>query len=254
MKVTILQTDIKWAQPDDNQAAAERLISNNRGSDLYVLPEMWSTGFLTNPEEGSLNINFQESLDWMKETAFENHCSICGSLSVTTPQKQYRNRQYFVLPNGDYYYYDKRHLFQYGGEDTYYTSGSTRVIAKYKNIRFLLQTCYDLRFPVWMRYKEDYDAIIIVANWPQNRRSAWDTLIKARAIENQCYVIGVNRIGFDKQCTYNGGSAIIDAKGSYLSKTTDNREQAVTAEIDLQQLNSFRSKFPVLKDRDIFNI
>ncbi|CCY80278.1 hydrolase YafV [Prevotella sp. CAG:1185] len=254
MKVTILQTDIKWAQPNENQVAANRLISNSPGSDLYVLPEMWSTGFITNPKKFSKNINFNESLDWMKETAQSNHCVLCGSLSITTPQNQYKNRLYFVLPNGDYYYYDKHHLFSYGGEDIYYTAGTARTVVQYNNISFLLQTCYDLRFPIWMRNNEDYDAIIVVANWPKNRRYAWDILLRARAIENQCYVIGSNRIGCDEQCSYDGGSAIVDAKGNILSIAENSCEQTITAEIDIQQLHSFRSKFPVLKDRDKFNI
>lgn len=252
MKVTILQTDIKWAQPDENQSAANRLISENPGADLYVLPEMWSTGFITNPDQYLANINFNESLDWMKETSQLNNCAICGSLSIRTPQQQYKNRLYFVLPNGDCYYYDKHHLFTYGGENSCYKAGNTRTIAKYKNVRFLLQTCYDLRFPVWMRYKDDYDAIIVVANWPKSRQNAWDILLRARAIENQCYVIGVNRIGRDDKCIYDGGSAIIDAKGHSMTTEHENREQAITAELDINQLNLFRSKFPVLNDRDIF--
>lgn len=251
MKVTILQTDIKWVQPGKNQVAASQLISNNPGSDLYILPEMWATGFITDPTKYSADVNFHESLEWMKETAQSNSCAICGSLSILTPQSQYRNRLYFVMPGGEYYYYDKHHLFKYGGENEYYTAGNKRVIAKYKKFRFLLQTCYDLRFPVWMRYKEDYDAIVFVANWPQNRQDAWNILLKARAIENQCYVIGANRTGEDDRCQYNGNSAIIAPQGSLLAKA-DDKEQAVTAEIDLNKLNHYRSKFPVLTDRDIF--
>lgn len=251
MKVTILQTDIKWVQPDKNQVVAGQLISNNPGSDLYILPEMWATGFITDPAKYSAEVNFQKSLEWMKETAQSNRCALCGSLSILTHQSQYRNRLYFVMPDGEYYYYDKHHLFKYGGEDVYYTAGDKRVIAKYKNFRFLLQTCYDLRFPAWMRYKEDYDAIIFVANWPQNRQDAWNILLRARAIENQCYVIGCNRTGEDDRCQYNGNSAIIDPKGALLAKS-DEKEQAITAEIDLDKLNHYRSKFPVLKDRDIF--
>ncbi len=254
MKITILQTDIMLAQPDKNQTAARKLLSNSPGADLYILPEMWSTGFITNPEKYSPDIYDNGSLEWMKEVAKSNNCAICGSLSIMMPQKRYRNRMYFVLPSGNYYYYDKHHLFRYGGEDIFYDAGDKRVVAQYKNVRFLLQTCYDLRFPLWMRYKEDYDAIIVTANWPENRQNAWNILLRARAIENQCYVIGANRTGHDEKCIYSGDSAIIDAKGYTLAKATDNTEQAITAEIDVNQLNLFRSKFPVLEDRDLFYI
>lgn len=252
MKITILQTDIKLARPDYNQAAAKKLIANNPGSDLYVLPEMWSTGFITEPEKYQSDICFYDSLEWMKDTAQSYNCAVCGSLSIKTQQSRYRNRMYFVLPDGGYYYYDKHHLFRYGGEDAYYDAGDKRVIVNYKNVRFILQTCYDLRFPLWMRYKGDYDAIILVANWPHNRQNAWNVLLKARAIENQCYVIGANRVGCDEKCVYNGDSAIIDAKGCILAKSKDNTEQAIMAEIDVGQQNLFRSKFPVLEDRDMF--
>lgn len=251
MKVTILQTDIKWVQPDKNMVAADKLISNSPDSDLYILPEMWATGFITEPEKDYDHIKYQEALRWMKEIAQNHRCAVCGSLSTRISQLQYRNRLYFIMPNGDYYYYDKHHLFTYGGENKCYTAGNERIVVKYNNIRFLLQTCYDLRFPVWMRYKEDYDAIIVVANWPQNRQNAWNILLKARAIENQCYVIGANRVGKDEKCQYNGNSAIISPQGFTLAEAND-KEQAITAEIDLEQLNLYRHKFPVLPDRDIF--
>lgn len=252
MKITILQTDVKWAQPEDNQAAANKLISETPHSDLYILPEMWTTGFATSPDGIAEDAGSHSSLGWMQQTAKANRCAICGSISVKTQQEQYRNRQYFVLPDGTYFHYDKHHLFSYGGEDKSYTAGTKRIIAKYKGFRFLLQTCYDLRFPQWMRYKEDYDAIIVVANWPSSRQNAWQILLRARAIENQCYVIGANRVGQDKDCSYSGHSAIIDAKGSTLAQAQKGKEQAITAEIDIDSLLRFRSKFPVLKDRDIF--
>lgn len=252
MKITILQTDVKWAQPEDNQVVANKLISETPHSDLYILPEMWTTGFATSPEGIAEDTDSHNSLEWMQQMANENRCAICGSISVRTQQKQYRNRQYFVLPDGTFFHYDKHHLFSYGGEDKSYTAGTERVIAEYKGVRFLLQTCYDLRFPQWMRYKDDYDAIIIVANWPSSRQNAWQILLRARAIENQCYVIGANRVGQDKNSSYSGYSAIIDAKGQTLAQAQKGKEQTVTAEIDTDSLLRFRSKFPVLKDRDIF--
>lgn len=252
MRITIFQTDIKWAQPEQNQAAASQLISKAQGSDLYVLPEMWSTGFMTDPKECAENADEENSFEWMTRTAHAHDCAICGSLAVKTQQGDYRNRHYFVLPNGEYYYYDKHHLFSYGGEDRVYTAGEKRTVAEYKGFKFLLLTCYDIRFPLWGRYKGDYDAVIVVANWPQSRREVWQTLLKARAIENQCYVIGANRTGADAACIYYGDSAIIDPKGRIIAQAVGNEEQTVTADIHIEELRDFRKKFPVLADRDLF--
>lgn len=252
MRITIFQTDIKWAQLEQNQAAASRLISETRGSDLYVLPEMWSTGFMADPKDCAEKADEGSSFGWMRRTAHTHNCAVCGSLAVKTQQGRYRNRHYFVLPNGEHYHYDKHHLFSYGGEDRSYTAGMKRVVAEYEGFKFLLLTCYDLRFPLWGRYKGDYDAIIIVANWPQSRREAWQTLLKARAIENQCYVIGANRTGADAVCSYSGDSAIIDPKGRIMAQAVGGGEQTVTADINIDELKDFRTKFPVLADRDLF--
>lgn len=252
MRITILQTDIKWAQPEENMVAAGRLISEDKGADLYVLPEMWTTGFITKLVCGMDEKQADSALEWMREKAHGNCCAICGSIAVKTGQGEYRNRQYFVRPDGTYDYYDKRHLFAYGGEDKLYTAGDKRVVAEYMGIRFLLQTCYDLRFPVWMRNKNDYDAIIVTANWPENRQNVWQILLRARAIENQCYVIGANRTGKDPSCSYMGRSAIIDAKGRTLAQASTTGQQCVMANIDTGSLMKFRAKFPVLNDRDIF--
>lgn len=248
VRITILQTDIKWGCPKDNMMEAEALISDAQAADLYVLPEMWATGFAAKSPDTAYD---EASLEWMKSTAGKTNAAICGSLVAKATDGSFRNRQYFVLPDGGFYYYDKRHLFTYGGENEHYTAGNRRVIAKYKNVRFLLQTCYDLRFPVWMRNKEDYDAIIFTANWPENRQNVWQILLRARAIENQCYVIGANRVGNDPACTYAGHSAIIDAKGQTLAQAKSRKVQTVTAEIEMERLYGFRRKFPVLKDRDL---
>ncbi len=253
MKVTVLQTDIKWNCPEANYASALRLISENPNSDLYVLPEMWTTGFeMASPHANGLQ-SCDDSLQWMKGIAMKNSCALCGSLSIKEGSTN-KNRLYFVYPNGSVCHYDKRHLFSYAGEDKSYMPGNERVIAKYKGVRFLLQICYDLRFPVWMRNKGDYDAIIIVANWPSSRICVWDILTKARAIENQCYVIASNRTGQDPFCRYEGHSAVIDAKGQLSAQATGNGEQAITAEINMDDLIRFREKFPVLNDSDIFKI
>lgn len=247
VKVTIIQTDIKWATPTDNIVSVDKLIAKAPLSDLYVLPEMWATGFNTEPENDTFST---EPLEWMKQVSANHKCAICGSLPVKLADGTLRNRLYFMLPDGSYYSYDKRHLFTYGGENKHYTPGDKRVVAEYKGIRFLLLICYDLRFPVWSRYNDDYDAIIITANWPSSRQHVWDTLLKARAIENQCYVIGANRTGNDPVCHYSGNSMIIDAKGHIVAQSHNVAEQTITGEIDINKIREFRSKFPVLEDRD----
>ena len=252
MRIAILQTDIKWAKPDDNIAGATRLISENKGADLYVLPEMWTTGFIMSPERDVEDLRTQATLDWMKATAKTNKCAVCGSIAIKTEDGEYRNRQYFVKPDGSCSYYDKRHLFTYGGENKHYTAGQKRTTVEYGGFKFLLLTCYDLRFPVWSRNNEDYDAIIVTANWPESRQNVWQILLRARAIENQCYVIGANRTGKDPVCSYIGNSAIIDPKGLTMAQAKTKKQQCVTAEIDIESLKRFRTKFPVLKDRDIF--
>lgn len=251
VKITVLQTDIRWRDITSNILAAERLIDATPGADLYVLPEMWATGFVT---DSPGDVCSSAPLEWMKSQARVRQCAICGSLAMFASDGKLRNRQYFVLPDGEYYYYDKRHLFAYGGEDLSYDKGCRRVVAVYGGIRFLLQTCYDLRFPVWMRNQEDYDAIIFVANWPESRKDVWSVLLKARAIENQCYVVGANRTGSDPLCSYVGNSVIIGPKGNIIAEADGHGVQAVTSCIDMEELNVFRKKFPVLADRDKFDI
>jgi len=248
VKVTIIQTDIKWDSIGDNIKSADTLLAGAPQSDVYVLPEMWATGFNVKPDDSMFG---DEPLEWMKHTAEKRQCAICGSLAVKTTGGTLHNRLYFVLPDGSYYFYDKHHLFNYGGENKHFTPGNKRVVAEYKGVRFLLLTCYDLRFPVWSRYRDDYDAIILTANWPASRQEVWNILIKARAIENQCYVIGANRTGQDPTCNYIGGSAIIDAKGRVMEQANGTGEQAVTADLNPGMLYEFRKKFPVLNDRDI---
>lgn len=190
----------------------------------------------------------------MRRTAAIRQCAICGSLAALAADGTLRNRFYFVKPDGEFDYYDKRHLFTYGGENKHYAPGERRVVVGYKGIRFLLLTCYDLRFPVWARNRGDYDAIIITANWPESRQHVWDALTKARAIENQCYVIAANRTGCDPNCHYTGGSVIIDAKGHTVTQAKGQAAQTITADIDIEALHTFRCKFPVLDDRDEYTI
>ena len=193
------------------------------------------------------------SLLWMIEQSRTYGIAIAGSLVIIDDGKAY-NRLYFVKPDGTYVSYDKRHLFTYGGEDRRYTPGHSRTTVEWGGVTFLLQICYDLRFPCFSRNSSDdahrYDAAIYVANWPQSRRSVWDTLLRARALENQCYVLGVNRIGDDTACHYNGGTAIIDAYGKDVARANDDAPDIITATLDIGKLRSFRKKFPVLNDAD----
>lgn len=253
MRVNILQTDITWNDIDSNILKAEKLINDSLEGDLYILPEMWSTGFATEPQ--GIADEHNKSLEWMLTTSNRLNAVIAGSVSIVTEGEKYFNRFYFAYPNGKYAYYDKRHLFSYGGENNNYIAGKKRVIVTWKGIRFLLLTCYDLRFPVWSRNKNDYDGIILVSNWPSSRKKVFDALLTARAIENQCFVIGVNRVGQDLQCTYHGGSKIIDAKGNIIAGGNNiETECVISGDINTDSLNEFRNKFKVLADADIFEI
>ena len=187
----------------------------------------------------------------MKKFAKEKNTAICGSASICEGEKFF-NRFYFVEPTGKYAYYDKRHLFSYSGENKKYSAGKDRVIVNYKGWRILLQVCYDLRFPVFSRNKQDYDLIFFVANWPKSRIEAWQTLLKARAIENQAYVFGLNRIGIDgNKLEYPESSYCHFADGSVISNTEN---KIVTAHLEIEKLQEFRSKFPFLSDGDAFLI
>lgn len=248
MKVTLLQQDIVWADPASNRKAAQAAIEANPGSLLYVLPEMWSTGFATLPE-GIAESDDSESLAWMKSMADSTGAAIAGSIAVHCSDGTYRNRFYFVKPGGEVSFYDKHHLFTYGGEHHRYAAGDKKVVVEWQGIRFRLIVCYDLRFPIWDRNNEDYDALICVASWPTPRVEAWRILLKARAVENQCYVLGVNRTGDDPSCTYCGGTAFVDPYGN-AQECPVGQVSALTADLDMSVLSDFRAKFPVLKDRD----
>lgn len=251
MKVVILQTDIRWADPEANRKRAEGMMDARPGADLYVLPEMFSTGFCTQPE--GVAESECESLRWMERQAKERGCALAGSIATEEGGKYY-NRFYFVTPQGEVEWYDKKHLFTYGGEHKRYTPGDRRVVVSYGGVRFLLEVCYDLRFPVWSRNRGDYDAILYVASWPTSRVEAWKALLRARAIENQCYVVAVNRVGKDPACEYCGGSAVIDPYGHTLAACEDGCEESAEATVDRDALDTFRKKFPVSDDADGFDL
>ena len=229
MKVTILQHNIVWARPEENRQRLEQQIDRQPGADLYVLAEMWPTGFATEPED--IAERDETSLRWMQQTAQRHNAALAGSIAVEEDGKFY-NRLYFVRPDGSMEHYDKRHLFTYAGEDKHFTRGNRRVVVAWRGVRLLLEVCYDLRFRV----------------------EAWSTLLRARAIENQCYVVGVNRIGEDPNCEYCGCSAIIDPYGRTLAECERDQECLAEAELDMEALRAFRAKFPVLQDADRLRI
>ena len=254
MKITLVQMDIVWANPEENRKHAERLIRSQEKTELYILPEMFSTGFATQPEGVAEYWSHGSclSLEWMKEMAFELDAAIAGSIAVREEEGKFYNRFCFVKPDGSCVFYDKHHLFTYGGEHHRYTAGQERIVVGYRGVRFLLQVCYDLRFPVFARNNatEPYDAIIYVASWPTPRIEAWLALQKARAIENQCYVCAVNRVGVDLSCQYSGGTLVTDPYGVVLAQCPMGEESVISVEMDLDALAAFREKFPVLKDAD----
>lgn len=261
MRVAIIQFDIEWGKPLVNIHRVEKLISQNDKADLYVLPEMWSTGFDVSSSDMIEEEQSSVSFNWMKQFSRENKCAVCGSLAIKVSDGNCYNRNYFVTPD-NIFYYDKHHLFTLGGENKFFSRGHEHTIVEWKGLRFLLQTCYDLRFPIWSRYgvAGEYDIIIYVANWPSARKQAWDILTKARAIENQCYVIAVNRVGEDDTCTYEGGSVIVDPLGNELANVVANgnelknntAESVVITDLCSENLNKLRAKFNVLNDRDSF--
>ena len=241
MRVAIVQHEIRERDVEWTLLHIAGLMDEQSGADLYVLSEMFATGFMAEGAEDKAERVFT----WMQEQAQRRNAAIAGSIAVKDGE-QLRNRLYFVRPDGSYEYYDKRHLFSYAGEQETYAAGERRVVTEWRGVRFLLQVCYDLRFPVFSRNHDDYDAMIYVANWPQKRREVWQTLLKARALENQCFVIGVNIVGNE----YVGDSVIHDAYGHTIAQCTPGKTETAAAELDMNELQRFREKFPVLRDRD----
>ncbi|MBE0676549.1 MAG: amidohydrolase [Bacteroidales bacterium] len=252
MKLTLIQTDIAWNSQHANIARAASLIAGTVETDIIILPEVFNSGFLpANTEECTSHAH--ETVSWLRTNAKKRGFAICTSIFETEGDKTH-NRLYFVKPDGSVVTYDKRHLF-IGDEGNYISRGNKRTTCEYKGWRILFLVCYDLRFPVWSRNRDDYDLIIIVANWPEPRRDVWKTLLRARAIENQCYVAGVNRVGTDPNgVSFAGESMVIDPYGRDILALDPFRETTGTAEISLDQLTRFRESFPAWRDRDEFTI
>lgn len=257
MKIALVQTNIIWCNTEANIARAEALIQSAEPADLYILPEMWSTGFVIEAQEVAQTEEQSVALKWMIDTAAKRGCAIAGSLVIAENGKYY-NRHYFVTPNGIAARYDKRHLFRLGGETKRFTAGVERVVVDWQGVKFLLQTCYDIRFPIFSRNSltengYDYDAIIYVANFPTAREAVWRTLSAARAIENEAFVVAVNRTGSDPYCSYSGGSVLWDSFGEVVAQCGE-KECIVVAQIDIDELKVRRKHFPTLRDADLFSI
>jgi omega-amidase len=253
LKVATIQTTLEWENKKANFDLFDALINplQDKNIDVIVLPEMFTTGFSMQPEKFAEKEKDSNTLEWLKEKARESNAAICGSF-IIKENGNYFNRLYWVQPDGVFFKYDKRHLFSLANEHEHYTAGKEKIIVTWRGWKICTLICYDLRFPVWSRNTENYDLLIYVANWPERRSHHWKSLLVARAIENQSYCIGVNRIGFDgNQIYHSGDSTIVDFEGNILYQKTHEKDVFI-ASLSLQNQMNFRAKFPFLDDKDIF--
>ena len=253
LRVTLVQTELQWQDPAGNR---HRLAAHFRGllghTDLVVLPEMFSTGFSMDAAALAEDMD-GPTVGWMREEAAALGCVVTGSL-IVREAGHCRNRLIWARPDGTVEHYDKRHLFRVAGEQDHYAAGTRRLVVDLKGWRVCPMICYDLRFPVWSRNRDDYDLLLYVANWPQRRAHAWSTLLRARAIENLSYVVGVNRIGKDGNgASYSGDSVALDYLGQPLS-SEGGGDRVETAVLDLASLQSYRAIFPSHLDADRFEL
>ena len=246
MKVTVIQQDIVWTNPVANRLKMERLIKEVPLSDIYVFPEMCSTGFCMQPKDVAEE-NGGDTLRMVEGWAKEFDAAIFVPI-LTSENGKFYNRMYFVTPDGVQGYYDKLHLFEYSGEDRVFEPGKRRVTWEWRGLRIRPAICYDLRFPISLHNDEGYDILIIAANFPESRILAWDTLVRARAIENQCYVAASNRVGDDEYGHYVGHSVVINAFGQTVASCSDNKEGCATVDIDWEMIAKMRKSFPLMKD------
>ena len=252
LKIALIQSDLVWENPEQNRHNfAYKIKQINEPVDVIILPEMFTSGFTMHPEHVFETMN-GKTIVWMKEIALRSNSAICGSI-VISENDNYYNRFVFVTPDGKIEYYDKRHTFTLAGESNVYKAGSERLIIHYKGWKIHPLVCYDLRFPVWARNTDNYDVVMYVANWPKPRINAWDALLKARAIENMSYCIGVNRVGFDSNnYEYPGHSAIYDGLGEQISNIQPNKEQIEIINLNKNHIENIRQKLKFLDDRDAF--
>lgn len=254
LKIALIQTNLVWENPEQNKINISKKINDiTDGVDLIILPEMFTTGFTMNPYDFAETMGGKFIL-WLKSIAKSKNAAITGSL-IIKENDNYYNRLVFVLPSGDIQTYDKRHTFTFAGEDKVFSAGNKKLIIDYKGWKICPLICYDLRFPVWARNIEDYDLLIYVANWPKPRIKAWNTLLKARAIENMSYCVGVNRVGIDlRGNTYTGNSSVYDSLGKKISKIKPGIESTEIVTLNRDELIQIREKFQFLNDRDDFEL
>jgi predicted amidohydrolase len=252
LNIGLVQFDIAWEDPTANFQRIEDLLQHQPKFDLLLLPEMWSTGFTMQPETAA-ELPQGPACQWMISMSQTLNTAIIGSIAVREGIRFY-NRLYCAFPDGQLESYDKKHLFSYGKEDRHYTPGLTQTLINIKGWRIRPIICYDLRFPVWCRNTNEYDVMIVVANWPVPRIPHWDALLRARAIENQSFVAAVNRIGSDDNgLVYNGHSSLYDMNGSLLL-SMDEKEGIGRIELDKDTLTTYREHFRFLQDRDTFTL
>lgn len=249
MKIALIQIQLFWENPAENRKLFEqKIISIQENVDLIILPEMFTSGFTMNPEIVAESMT-GETIQLLKTLAKAKNCAITGSL-VILENNNFYNRMVFVFPNGNIEFYDKKHLFSLAGENKVYKSGNQKKIIEFRDFKICLQICYDLRFPTFARNKEDYDILIYVANWPKTRINAWDILLKARAIENMCYTIGVNRVGADNNnLEYIGHSQVLDFFGNSVIEPKES-EGIFISNLNKSCMIETRKKLGFLKDRD----
>jgi predicted amidohydrolase len=256
LRISLVQSAIAWENKAQNLKHYDNLLKKVAGkTDLAVVPEMFSTGFSMQAghlAESNAGFTVHTIRSWAETYDF----AVCGSFLAKDNSGKMYNRGFFITPQGDMYFYDKRHLFRMGEENEQFTAGGQMLIVPYHSWNIRLIICYDLRFPVWNRNRNnEYDLLICPANWPEVRTNVWETLLKARAMENQSYVCGVNRIGEDgMKISHRGDSLLIDFKGKIMAKVQANCESIVTDTLDKDALDSFRKKFPAWKDADLFEI
>ncbi len=252
LNVSVVQANLHWENTEANLAMFDDILNAASPTDLFVLPEMFTTGFSMKPEKFAAE-TFKRGFEWMKTTAAAKNAAIIGSL-MAPDRGGYFNRLLFVKPDGTYSQYDKKHLFGLGSETEHYKAGSQLLLVDYLGWKICPLICYDLRFPVWSRNTHNYDILVYVANWPERRANHWRTLLPARAVENQAYVLASNRVGSDgNNTTHTGNSMVIDFNGSIIDEAV-NESKILTHQLSKSELQKFRTALPFLADADKFRI
>jgi len=253
LSISLIQTDILWEKPAENLIYLKKKIENIRHSDLIILPEMFSTGFSMNVKKLAEDWN-GDTIKWMRKMSLNSNAVMMGSI-IFKENNNYFNRLIAVFPDKSVQYYDKRHLFRLGEEHNFYKQGHSNTLIQVRGWKINMLICYDLRFPVWSRNTNGYHMLVYVANWPSSRIQAWKTLLMARAIENQAFVAGINRVGKDgNSIRYSGESMVVDPLGKIMNDTVKNKESVISMDLSINGLQRLRKKFPVLLDKENFSI